>query len=59
MRAHDDIPIDDISKIVEYLYHDEEKDYFGDDADQSDHIFLSVRDVAKWLDKIERSSEHV
>jgi hypothetical protein len=45
---HSDVPIGAISKLVDYLYHDEEMHYMG----ERDHIFRSVKRVAEWLDNL-------
>lgn len=49
-KTNGDVPVAAISKIVDYLYHDEKLNYMG----ERDHIFRSVKRVAKWLDTIGR-----
>ena len=44
------VPIKALVKIVEYMEDDEQKHYEEmEGEDRSDHIYLSVRAVAKWL----------
>jgi hypothetical protein len=45
-KPKSNIPTNAISELVEYLYADEQADYEG----ERDHIFRSVKRVAKWLD---------
>jgi hypothetical protein len=47
----DKVPIEDIIKMVDYLYDDEQHHYEECklSGDGRGHIFLSVRRVAKWL----------
>jgi hypothetical protein len=46
MKKETNIPLRDISKLVDYLRHDEALHYQG----ERDHIFRSVRRVAAWLE---------
>jgi hypothetical protein len=63
MRKAIKTPIDAISKIVDYLYDDEEKDYnynynYDDDLGaRRRHIFRSVKRVAKWLDTLDGGAQ--
>lgn len=61
-------PIKAIVNLVNYLYEDECRHYEGgfcdddgnliDDAG-ADHIFLSVKKVSDWLDRLEAAKEEV
>jgi hypothetical protein len=48
------IPVNHIRKIVEYLYHDQQKTYFEQNCHE-EHIFRPVREVAEWLDRVQHS----
>jgi hypothetical protein len=50
MKSHTNIPIADIKKLVEYLWHDEQKDFHATDNPPRNHIFRAVRRVDEWLD---------
>lgn len=53
LKISETIPIAAITKLVEYLYYDEEKDCEDDDGNFAvNHIFHSVKTVADWLDAV-------
>ena len=43
------VPVADIRKIVDYLYHDEEVNFLG----EWDHIFRHIKRVAQWLGSLD------
>jgi hypothetical protein len=49
------IPTDAIEKLVDYLWHDEERNFLenwvGNNERARKHIFQSVKTVRKWLDQ--------
>jgi hypothetical protein len=48
LEAFLSIPISSIDKLVDYLYDAEQLNYNG----ERDHIFRSVKRVAKWLEDL-------
>ncbi len=57
------IPVDQIDKIVDYLWADEKLDYeglFDDDdwlhTDLEGHIFVALRAVNEWLSELRRET---
>jgi len=48
------MPIESIIQILDYLEHDERKDYqayAGDAASQKNHIYTHIRRVREWLNE--------
>jgi len=49
-----DLPIDELWEIINYLYDDEEEDYYDNEKPKG-HIFHSYYIVRKWLIGIEKN----
>lgn len=50
------LPIEDIKKVVEYLYNDEcrnAKEYQNENGNYNRHIFENIENVNNWIDFIE------
>jgi hypothetical protein len=41
------VRLEDLAKVVDYLYHDEEKDYGRPESGPANHIFLNVNRLAR------------
>ena len=57
----EDVPINEIQNIVNYLYEDESKDYESrkEEGGNAEHIFNSVEEVDNWLTYIQTGNHKV
>lgn len=57
----EDVPINEIQNIVNYLYEDESKDYETrkEESGDAEHIFNSVEEVDNWLTYIQTGNHKV
>ncbi len=52
------LPIDELKRIIEYSYRDEEKHFYEEGYDKMDlkdreeHIFYSIDKVSRWVDSM-------